>query len=244
MDNNLKEYHENFIKKLKEKFLQKNIILSTEQEQKFLNYFLLLRDWNEKINLTAIIEEDEVIEKHFLDSVISCEFLPKKSKIIDLGSGAGFPGIPLKILREDLNITLVDSVNKKINFLNEVIKKLGLKNIKAYHTRIEDFAFKMENREKFDIVVSRAVSKLNTLCEYALPFLKINGFLIAYKSVDVNNELTEAKNAIKILGGKLEEVKNIPFNNLERNLVFVKKIFTTSKKYPRSGNKPRLSPII
>ena len=134
---------DNFEKKLTDKFLEKNISLTNEQVKNFCTYYSLLTEWNQKINLTTIIEEDEVIEKHFLDSVVSIGLLPKNASVIDLGSGAGFPGIPLKILREDLNITLVDSVNKKINFLNEVIKNLNLKNITAVHTRIEDLANKI-----------------------------------------------------------------------------------------------------
>ena len=233
-----------FIKKLKNKFSEKNIFLSEEQANKFYVYYKLLKEWNEKINLTAIIEEDDVIEKHFLDSVISFNKIKDEAKVIDIGSGAGFPGIPLKILKEGINITLVDSVNKKVIFLNEVIKILGLKGVSAIHSRIEDLACKPEYRENFDFVVSRAVSRLNVLCEYSLPFLKINGNMIAYKSIDAQNEIEEAKNAIKVLGGRFIELVNIPFKDMERNLVIIKKIEQTNKKYPRSGNKPRLNPII
>ena len=233
-----------FKEKIEKAFSTKNIILTSNQIQKFFDYYILLKDWNEKINLTTIIELDDVIEKHFLDSVVSKDEIFVNAKVIDIGSGAGFPGIPLKILREDLNITLVDSVNKKVLFLNEVIKKLNLKDIVAVHSRIEDLANKKENRENFDFVVSRAVSKLNTLCEYALPFLKINGKLIAYKALDVETEINEATNAIKLLGGNFEKVKKIDFEKMERNLVFIKKVFKTDKKYPRSGNKPRIMPII
>lgn len=234
----------NFKEKIKNKFLQHNIVLSDDQANKFFVYFNLLKEWNERINLTAIIEEDDVIEKHFLDSVVSFNDIPTNSKVIDLGSGAGFPGIPLKIIRDDLNLTLVDSVNKKVNFLNEVIKILKLNNISAIHSRIEDLACKENYRENFDVVVSRAVSRLNVLCEYSLPFLKINGKMIAYKSTDAQNEIDEAGIAIKVLGGKFENLKSVPFNNMERNLVIIEKIEHTNKKYPRSGNKPRLNPII
>lgn len=235
---------ENFISKLKQKFLENNIFLNDKQSNLFFNYYLLLKERNEKINLTSITQEDEVIEKHFLDSVVSLKFLPQNARIIDLGSGAGFPGVPLKILREDVDVTLVDSVNKKVNFLNEVISKLKLNKIIAVHTRIEDFANNLKFREKFDVVVSRAVSRLNTLCEYSLPFLKTGGVLIAYKSVEVESEIIEARRAIDLLGGKLEKVENIPFEKMQRNLVFIKKIEATPKKYPRSGNKPRINPII
>ena len=233
-----------FCEKLKKIFLDNSIKLSQSQIEKFEAYYNLLKEWNEKINLTTIIEEDDVIKKHFLDSVISNGQIGQNAKVIDIGSGAGFPGVPLKIVREDLNITLVDSVNKKVNFLNEVIKTLKLNNISAIHSRIEDLANKENCREKFNIVVSRAVSRLNVLCEYALPFLKIGGKLIAYKSVETENELSEAKNAIKILGGKHTETILNSFYSMERNLVLIEKVEHTNKKYPRSGNKPRLNPII
>ena len=235
---------EDFTNKIKETFLKHNVELTKEQISKFETYYTLLKEWNEKINLTTIIEMDDVIEKHFLDSVVANNLIKSGAKVIDIGSGAGFPGVPLKILRDDINIVLVDSVNKKVNFLNEVIKILGLKNISAVHSRIEDFANTEKCRENFDIVVSRAVSRLNVLCEYALPFLQINGQLIAYKSVDTSLEIDEAKNAIEVLGGKLEKVVNVPFDNMERNLIVIKKIKPTPKKYPRNGNKPRLNPII
>ena len=235
---------ENFISKLKQEFKNFGIELTESQSEQFYKYYCLLKEWNEKINLTTIIDEDEVIKKHFLDSVISVNQINFGARIIDIGSGAGFPGIPLKILRDDLNITLVDSVNKKVVFLNEVIKTLNLKNIFAIHSRIEDLANKKEYRERFDFVVSRAVSKLNTLCEYALPFLKINGKLIAYKAFNVDEEIDEAKNAIFVLGGQYVKTEKINFFDMERNFIIVKKIKPTDKKYPRNGNKPRITPII
>ena len=233
-----------FILKLKECFNNNNIELTPEQEEKFEVYYNMLLEWNQKFNLTTITQQDDVILKHFLDSVKSNFLIPHNSYVLDLGSGAGFPGIPLKILRPDLKIVLLDSVNKKILFLQEVIKSLKLCDAKAIHGRAEELAHKQDYREKFDIVVSRAVCKLNVLVEYCVPFLKIEGKLIAYKSQESEDEIAQSKNAIFALYIKISEVHDISFNDLVRKLVCVTKLQKTPNKFPRSGNKPRISPII
>lgn len=234
----------NFISKLKKCFSENNIELSLKQQNDFEKYYNMLVEWNQKFNLTSITQEDEVILKHFLDSVKASFLISPNAYVLDLGSGAGFPGIPLKILRPDLKFVLVDSVNKKILFLQEVIKELKLLNITAVHGRAEEMARKAEYRENFDFVVSRAVCRLNVLVEYCLPFLKVGGKLIAYKSQESEEEIAEAGKAIFVLNGNISEVQDISFNNLMRKLICVKKISATSNKYPRSGNKPRTNPIV
>jgi len=231
------------LEKIYSYFKSFDIELSTIQQKQFLDYYKLLIEWNLKFNLTAITDFNEVLEKHFLDSVQAFKLFRENSTIIDIGCGAGFPSIPIKILRPDLNFTLVDSVNKKIIFLNEIISALNLKSIKAIHSRAEDLAKKKDFRENFDYSIARAVSKLNTLYEYTLPFLKINGKLIAYKSCDVEEEIEISNNACKELGGIVENIINVSFSNFERKLVVVNKVNSTSSKYPRSGNKPRLQPL-
>jgi len=220
-----------------------DIKLTDKQKQQFYDYYKLLIDWNNKFNLTAITEKTDVIKKHFLDSCCAVNLLKQNAYILDIGAGAGFPSLPLKILRPDLKVVLIDSVNKKVTFLQETIKALKLDNAIAVHTRAEDFAQKKEYRENFDYVVSRAVSKLNTLSEYALPFLKQNGLLVAYKSVDTENEIEESKNALNILGGKIKSIEDVSYEDNVRKIILVLKTFKTPTKYPRSGNKPRLMPL-
>ena len=229
--------------KIKEVFLRNNISLTNEQIDKFKIYYNLLTEWNKKFNLTSILDEEDVLKKHFLDSAVACKFLKDTSYVLDIGAGAGFPSIPLKILNPSLKIILVDSVNKKVNFLNEVINSLDLKSVTAIHTRIEDLAHKDEYREKFDYVVARAVAQLNTLSEYSLPFLKINGKTILYKSDDIDEELKKSIKGISLLGGKIEKIEEVYFEDFSRKIVFIDKINNTPKKYPRSGNKPRTNPL-
>ncbi len=208
--------------------------------EKFNLYYDLLVEWNEKFNLTAVTEREKVNLLHFKDSVLCEDVIPKGADLLDVGSGAGFPGIPLKIVRDDLKVTLLDSVNKKINFLNEVISRLGLEDTKAIHTRIEDY-----KEKKFDVVTSRAVAPLNVLTEYCLPFVKKGGMMIAYKSADIENELDEARKAIEILGGEKPIIVTRELSEeIKRNFVIIKKIKESPVGYPRGGNKPRLKPIV
>lgn len=234
-----------FKAKLKEEAMQFRIELSEKEQDNFYNYMKLLLDWNEKINLTAITEPKEVITKHFVDSLSITQYINEIDRILDIGTGAGFPGIPLKIVLEKNEITLLDSLNKRINFLNEVIEKLELKNIQAIHRRAEEFNKIDGNRESYDIVVSRAVAKLNVLLEYMLPFVKLNGRCICMKSADTAEELKEAENAIKILGGEIEKIDEITLKNtdIKRKIIVIKKINKTPNKYPRKAGTPTKEPI-
>lgn len=223
------------------------VSLADEQINQFLDYYELLVEWNKVMNLTAITDYEEVITKHFIDSlsvVKSCD-LNDNLKILDLGTGAGFPGIPLKIAFPNLNIVLVDSLNKRINFLNEVINKLNLKNISAYHARAEEIGKDKKHREQYDICVSRAVANLATLSEYCMPFIKVGGKFIPYKSGKIDDEIISSENAIRILGGKMDQVYKfkLPKTDMERSLVVIDKINNTPSIYPRLAGKPSKEPI-
>ena len=221
------------------------IKLNEKQKEKFFKYMNMLIEWNEKINLTAIVEPKEIILKHFVDSLTISKYIGENSYIADIGTGAGFPGIPLKILREDLNIVLVDSLNKRINFLNEVINELELNNIKAIHSRAEEFGQIAEYREKFDIVTSRAVANLATLSEYLLPLAKVGGKCLCMKGPEIHDEANNGKNAIKILGGTISNIYqfNLPKSDIGRTIVEISKIQNTSKKYPRKSGLPSKEPL-
>lgn len=223
-----------------------NIDISNEQIDSFKEYYDLLIEWNEKINLTSITELNDVIEKHFVDSsaLFFYENLNGK-KIIDIGTGAGFPGIPLKILCPDCEVTLLDSLAKRVNFLNDVIDKLHLKGISAIHGRAEDFANNRLYREKYDIATSRAVANLSTLSEYCIPYVKVNGNFIPYKSGNIDDELLNSKKALSILGGKITKVEKfvLPDTDIDRSLVFINKVKSTSKQYPRKAGTPSKSPL-
>ena len=224
----------------KQKLEEYNIEINDEQIEKFDLYMKLLLEWNEKINLTAITEKDDIILKHFVDSLTILKYVDESDKIIDIGTGAGFPGIPIKIMNEETNITLLDSLNKRINFLNIVINELKLDNIVAIHGRAEELARNKAHREKYDVAVSRAVANLSTLTEYMLPFIKVGGKCICMKGANVKEEIDKAKNAIKKLGGQIEIVDNfyLSENDNERNIVIIKKIKETEPKYPRKDGIP------
>ena len=231
--------------KLKEISKEINIDLNEEQLDKFKKYMDLLLEWNEKINLTAITEEDEVILKHFVDSMTVLKYIDNGASIVDVGTGAGFPGIPVSIAKDSVNVILVDSLNKRINFLQEVISQIDLKNIKAIHSRAEEFGQNKEHREKYDISVSRAVANLSVLVEYLLPLVKVGGKCICMKGSEVEEELTNAKFAIKELGGKVEVVDEfcLPGTDIKRNIIVIRKEKETPKKYPRKSGTPSKQPL-
>jgi len=232
-----------FSKELKNKASQIDIILEEKQIENFYKYMNLLLEWNEKMNLTAITEPREVILKHFIDSLTISNLIKQGQKVIDVGTGAGFPGIPLSIINNE-NITLLDSLNKRIIFLEEVINKLELKNIKAVHARVEEFAKNKKEREMYDIATSRAVAPLNILLEYLLPLVKVGGKCICMKGSNTE-EIEDAKNALNILGGEIEKINKItlPNSDITRNIIIVKKIKETPLKYPRKPGTPSKEPI-
>lgn len=217
--------------------------LIEQHRSSFETYFEELVSYNEKVNLTAITGKHDVFTKHFLDSILAVDAIPVNSTVVDIGTGAGFPSLPIKIVRPDVEITMVDSLNKRVNFLNMVCQELKIKSTNV-HARAEEFA--KDNREKFDVAVARAVAKMNTLLEYLLPLVKVGGLVIAYKGSNVGEEFAEAENAMYILGGKV--VKSIRFdlpNNYgERNIVIIQKIKPTPAEYPRGKNLPKLKPIV
>ncbi len=226
-------------------FQNNGVSLSDSQADQFLQYYNMLIEKNKVMNLTAITDFEDVVEKHFLDSVSlnRVSDLSQKLSIMDLGTGAGFPGIPLKILYPQLNITLADSLNKRIGFLNEVIESLKLKDIESVHGRAEDLARNSFYREQYDVCVSRAVANLSVLAEYCLPFVKIGGTFVAYKSEQVENEITSAEKSIQILGGKLLKADKFHIGDNSRSLLVIKKIKPTPKKYPRKAGTPSRKPL-
>lgn len=238
--------YEKFKLKLMEKLACINIELSESKIRDFFTYMEELVEWNKKINLTAIVEMDEVIDKHFVDSLTISQYIDDNESIIDVGTGAGFPGIPLKIARDSLKIDLLDSLNKRIIFLNEIINKLELKNIIAIHSRAEDESNKKEKRESYDIAVSRAVANLPVLLEYLLPFVKLGGKCICMKGMNIEEEVNNSKKALKELGGEIEEIKKLQLPNTDatRNIIIVRKIANTPKKYPRKSGTATKNPII
>lgn len=232
-----------------EKKLEKlGITLSDKQKQQFDSFYELLVEWNKVMNLTGITEYEEVNEKHFVDSlsIIKAIDLNDVDNLIDIGTGAGFPGIPLKIAFPHLKVVLLDSLNKRIKFLNTVIEELGLDNIETIHGRAEDFAKQAEYREQFDLCVSRAVANLSTLSEYCMPYIHTGGMFIPYKSGEIEEEVAGAKKAVHVLGGKIEEVVKfqLPGTEIGRSFVKIKKYQNTPKKYPRKAGLPAKEPIV
>lgn len=234
-------------KLFEEKLAHLDIVLNDTQKQQFQQFYEILVEWNSFMNLTGITEYEEVNEKHFVDSVslVKALDISKIKKVIDVGTGAGFPGIPLKIAFPHLEIVLLDSLNKRVKFLNEVIEQLGLTGIKAIHGRAEDYAKQKEYREQFELCVSRAVANLSTLSEYCLPYVSVGGMFIPYKSGEIDTEVEASKKAIHILGGKLLEVIKfqLPETNIGRSFVKIEKIQNTSKKYPRKAGLPAKEPL-
>jgi 16S rRNA (guanine527-N7)-methyltransferase len=228
------------------KYLEKmDINLNEKQMHQFYEYMQNLIEWNEKINLTAITEPEEIIVKHFVDSLTISKYINKDAKIIDVGTGAGFPGIPLKIYRDDIEVILLDSLNKRINFLNDTIKKIGLEKITANHGRAEEFARNKKYREKFDVATSRAVANMSTLSEYLIPFVKLGGTVVAMKGSEIDEEVQISKNAINVLGGKILNVEefNLPGTDIKRNIVLIKKEKVTLAKFPRKAGTPSKEPL-
>ena len=230
---------------LKEILSNYNIKVTDKQLKQFDVYFDYLVQENDKYNLTAIKEKDEILYKHFLDSILPYQSFSENARVVDIGTGAGFPSIPLAILRSDLKFTCVDSVEKKTNFVFNLADKLGLKNIEVFHARCEDLAKEPVFREQFDYVVARAVAPLTSLLEYCIPFIKVGGKFVAYKGTNYNQELENSKNAIKLLS--VREVQTLKYDIKElqttRYCIIFEKTAETPKKYPRSQNKARLKPL-
>ncbi|MDO5390475.1 MAG: 16S rRNA (guanine(527)-N(7))-methyltransferase RsmG [Eubacteriales bacterium] len=223
------------------------IELTQQQKEQFVRYYEILVEWNQVMNLTAITEFEEVLVKHFVDSlaVSGVMDVDKVDRVIDIGTGAGFPGIPLKIVYPHLEITLLDSLKKRIGFLNEIVDNLGLKKVETIHGRAEEYAKQKEYRETYDLCVSRAVANLSTLSEYCLPYVKVQGHFVPYKSGKIEEELNDSEKALKILGGRLENVHKFQLGDTEmgRSLVIIKKEKSTPKKYPRKAGMPSKEPL-
>ncbi len=232
---------------LRDKAKEIGIELTDLQIDQFNEFYRLMVEWNKVMNLTGITEYEEVVEKHFIDSLslVKVIDISQVDSVIDVGTGAGFPGIPLKIAFPHLNFTLLDSLNKRIKFLNEVIENIGLENITTIHGRAEDFAKQENYREQFDLCVSRAVANLATLSEYCLPYVKVGGRFVSYKSGEIDEEVENSKTAIKVLGGKLKKIEKFQLlgTDIGRSFVEIQKVKNTGKKFPRKAGLPAKEPI-
>ena len=236
---------EEFNKKMRKSLKELNIELSEKQLNQFYDYMNILNEWNKVMNLTNITEPLEVIEKHFIDSLTVLKNVNENDSIIDVGTGAGFPGIPIKIAYPKSKVTLLDSLNKRIKFLNEVISKLNLEDINTIHGRAEELAHNKEHREKYDIAIARAVAPLNVLSEYLLPFVKIGGHAICMKGSKGKGESKEGENATRILGGEIKSIKEfkLPNTDIERTIIEIEKNKSTEKRYPRKPGTPSKEPL-
>ena len=219
--------------------------LSDKQIAQFNLYYELLTAKNKVMNLTAITEYNDVVKKHFIDSMMISRVLDMKkiNSLCDVGTGAGFPGIPLKIVYPHLHLTLVDSVGKRVNFLSEVVEQIGLEDVEAIHSRTEDLAHNSKYREKYDLVTARAVASMNVLSEYCIPYAKIGGYFAAYKSGNIEEEIENAKNAVKTLGGKIEKKDMFELYEMGRSIVLIRKVNSTPKIYPRKAGTPSKNPL-
>lgn len=236
------------IKTLEDGFKQLNIHYSIDVENKFVKYRDLLKEWNQKINITSIEDDEEIYVKHFLDSILllDVDYINESKSLIDVGTGGGFPGYPLKIVNDRYEVTLLDSLRKRIDFLDEVKKQLSLNNVELIHGRAEDFGQNKSYREKFDICVSRAVAPLNVLSELCLPFVRVGGYFAAYKSENISSEIISSENAIRKLGGRVKEIReiNLPNTDIVRKIVLIEKCELTNIKYPRKAGKPSKDPLV
>ena len=235
------------IKTLEEGFNLLKLPYNKDIDSKFALYKDLLKEWNKKINITSIEDDEEIYIKHFIDSVLLLNEnnINEKKTVIDVGTGGGFPGLPLKIVNDNYKITLLDSLKKRIDFLSQVTKALDLSDVNLIHERAEDYGQNKEIRECYDICVSRAVAPLNVLSEYCIPFVKVGGYFAAYKSDNISQEISNSDNAIKKLGGKIKEIKeiSIPATDIIRKIVIIEKIEPTNTRYPRKAGKPSKDPL-